>query len=259
MSSSIVDKLMQVLSQISEASTPHTFSELVVASGLHKSTLHRILTLGLQKELLQFDESSRTYLLGPKVFDLVKNAYRGYDIQSIALNEMMRLHRLTGENVTIGVPVGSDTVYLRLLDSRHSMGSFPKPGLREPFHCSASGKALLAYRPNNMISVMLDNHHFEKYTDRTITSAEQFRDALKLVRQVGYGINDREEYDHLVGISAPVFNYLSEPVAVLNIWSLHQRCPVGELEAWSDEIKKSAAQVTRLIGGSVPALSSLVS
>lgn len=258
MKSSIVEKLLTILTLVSESKQPQTFSELVSVSGMHKSTMHRLLALGLEYGVLQIDEQKKTYLLGPKLFDLVRNAYRGYDIQSLALDEMIRLHKLVRQNVTIGVPVGSDTVYLRMLEAPQSMGPIPQPGMREPFHCSASGKALMAFRSNRAITTWLEGHHFERYTARTITSARRFQQVLREVRLAGYATNDREEYDHFVGISAPIFNYLSEPIAVLNIWSLHQRCPLQELVKWTDELMDSAARVTTLIGGRVPKLDELV-
>ena len=257
MQSSIVGKLLTIVTLVSEASKPPSFSELVRSSGLNKSTVHRLLGLATESNLLQFDAQRKAYLLGPKLFDLVKNAYKGYDIQVIALDEMIRLNKLTGENVTIGVPQGADVVYLRVLDSPHKMGSVPLPGMREPFHCSASGKVLTAFLPDKAIRSKLDGHRFERYTDRTITDQAEFMATLEEVRRVGYATNDREEYDHFVGISAPIFNYLSEPIAALNIWSLHQRCTLNDLRAWADELMLAATRVTALIGGEPPALERL--
>ncbi len=254
MQSSIVEKLLQILSLVSEANKPLKFAELVSASGMNKSTMHRLLSLAQQNELVQFDKGTKSYLLGSKIFDWVRNAYQGYDIQTIALNEMMRLHRLVGENVTIGVPVGNETVYLRVLEARESLGSIAHPGMREPFHCSASGKALLAFRPDSTIKTVLANHDFVKFTAHTMTSARKFKNVLEEVRMAGYATNDREEYEHFVGISAPIFNYLSEPIAVLNIWSLHQRCSVKELSKWAEELMASTSNVTKLIGGKAPVL-----
>lgn len=254
MQSSIVEKLLQILSLISEANTPLKFVELVSASGLNKSTMHRLLTLAQQNELVQYDEDTKSYLLGSRIFDWVRNAHQGYDIQTIALNEMTKLHRSVGENVTLGVPVGNETVYLRVLEARESMGSIAHPGMSEPFHCSASGKVLMAFRPDSAITTKLANYNFQKYTSRTITSSRKFRSVIKEVRSAGYAINDREESDHFVGISAPIFNYLSEPIAVLNIWSLHQRCPARQLKKWAGELMTSANRVTELIGGKAPVL-----
>ncbi|MFK7962914.1 MAG: IclR family transcriptional regulator [Burkholderiaceae bacterium] len=258
MQSSIVGKLLTIVTLVSEASKPPSFSELVRTSGLNKSTVHRLLAVAMESQLLQFDAQRKAYLLGPKLFDLVKNAHKGYDIQIIALEEMIRLNKLSGENVTIGVPQGTDIVYLRVLDSPHNMGSVPMPGMREPFHCSASGKALMAFLPDKAIRAKLDGHHFDRYTARTLTDQASFIAALEEIRHTGYATNDREEYDHFVGISAPIFNYLAEPIAALNIWSLHQRCPLDGLRAWADELMHSAARVTTLIGGEPPALKDLL-
>ncbi|MFK7856488.1 MAG: IclR family transcriptional regulator [Granulosicoccus sp.] len=257
MQSSIIEKLLALLTLISQSSKPATFTELVDVSGMNKSTMHRLLSLGLENQLLQYDNTSKTYLLGPKLFDLVRSAYRGYDIQNVALAEMLRLQKLVKENITIGVPLGSETVYLRLLEATSSVGPMPLPGMREQFHCSASGKAWVAFLPNTLIEATLEAHTFERYTDNTITTARKFHKALLQVREQGYGTNDREEYDHLVGISAPIFNYLAEPIAVLNIWTSHRRYPIEKLIAWADELKDSTHRVTELIGGVQPTSESL--
>lgn len=257
MQSSIVEKLLVLLTLISQSSKPPTLTELVEISGMNKSTMHRLLSLGLENQLLQCDNDGKSYLLGPKLFDLVRSAYSGNDIQNIALGEMLRLHKLVAENITIGVPAGSDTVYLRILEAVRSVGHMPLPGMREPFHCSASGKAWMAYLPDSLQEARLNAHTFERFTDKTITNDQAFREILMRVRELGYGTNDREEYEHLVGISAPIFNYLAEPIAVLNIWTLHTRYPIEELVTWAGELKASAQRVTELIGGVSPTLKSL--
>lgn len=259
MQSSIVSKLFLLLTIISETRKPMTFSELVTKSGVNKSTIHRILSICMEEQLVQFDSQRKSYLLGPKVFNLVKNAYNGYDIQAISLDEMMRLHDLFGENITIGIPSGMEVVYLRLLEADIAWGSMQRPGMREPVHCSASGKALLAFLPDKIIDAKLKGYNFERLTDQTITSEEGFKDALNAVREAGYATNDREEYDHLVGISAPIFNYMSEPIAVLNIWSVKTHHTLADLKGWAEELVLSSGRVTGLIGGNPPNIESLSS
>lgn len=252
MQSSIVQKLLKLLSVISEAQKPLTFSEVVEKTGLNKSTIHRLLAIGTEEQMVRYDSHRKVYLLGPRVFDLVRNAYNGYDIQAIALTEMIRLVELFDANVTIGVPSGLEVIYLRVLETKQSLGGVQRPGMRDPVHCSASGKALLAYYPQKVLKSLLKDYDFKRFTDRTIRNATDFEAELDFVRAHGFGKNDREEYDHFLGISAPIFNYLGEPIAVLNIWSVHPRHEIQELLGWSDELKQSAARVTELIGGMMP-------
>lgn len=252
MQSSIVHKLLALLSVISEAQKPLTFSDIVEKTGLNKSTIHRLLAIGVEETVLRYDSQKKVYLLGPRVFDMVRNAYNGYDIQEIALDEMIRLRGLFDANVTVGLPGGRDVIYLRVLESSQSMGGMQRPGMREPVHCSASGKALLAFLPPKILDAQLKDYHFKRFTERTITNDADFRKELHFVRVHGYGRNDREEYHHFLGISAPIFNYLAEPIAVLNIWSSHPLHTMEDLMGWSDELKASARRVTEMIGGALP-------
>lgn len=257
MQSSIVTKLLALLTIISETTRPLTFSELVSKSGLNKSTLHRLLTICIEESLVRYDEQRKAYLIGPKIFDLVRNAYRGYDIQAVALDEMMHLHRMSDGNVTIGIPSGMEVTYLRILESSQSIGPVQRPGMREPIHCSASGKALLAFLPDKLIASKLLGYEFTRFTDRTIMTTEDFRAALDVVRQNGFATNDREEYEHFFGISAPIFNYMREPIAVLNIWTVDSMHTMTDLLGWTDALMHSAAHVTDLIGGMAPEISDL--
>ena len=257
MQSSIVAKLLSVLTIISETRKPLTFSEIVAKSGMNKSTIHRILAICAQEKLVQFDKERKVYLIGAKVFDLVRHAYSGYDIQTIALDEMMRLHGQLDGSVTIGIPSGNEVVYLRILESNYALGTIQRPGMREPVHCSASGKALMAFLPDKMIDAKFKGYGFERFTDRTITDLPAFKQTLNEVRSAGFAWNDREEYDHLVGISAPIFNYLGEPIAVLNIWTVHARHSLSDILPWSGPLKEAATNVTTLIGGTPPEIAAL--
>ncbi|UWR23018.1 IclR family transcriptional regulator [Sulfitobacter sp. S190] len=259
MQSSIVHKLLALLSAVSAAQRPMTFTEIVDKTGMNKSTIHRLLSIGVDEQMLRFDEQRKVYLLGPRVFDLVRNAYNGYDIQAIALDEMVRLFDMFDVNVTIGVPSGNEVVYLRVLEAAQSMGGVQRPGMREPIHCSASGKALMAYYPEDVLRSNLKDYVFERFTERTVPDVETFRKELEFVRAQGFGRNDREEYDHFIGISSPIFNYMAEPIAVLNIWAVYPRHTIETLVGWSDELITSADRVTALIGGIRPDSGDLVS
>lgn len=252
MQSSIVHKLLALLSVVSEARTPLTFSEVVQKTRFNKSTCHRLLSIGVEERMLRYDAGKKAYLLGPRVFDLVRSANDGYDIQLLALDEMTRLFDLFDANVTIGVPSGMEVSYLRVLESRSSMGGVQRPGMRDPIHCSASGKALMAFHSDKLLMSTLKDYDFKRYTERTIVTLDSYKAELAFVREHGFGRNDREEYEHFLGISAPIFNYMGEAVAALNIWSVYPRHKMSDLMGWSDELLISAARVTDTIGGQNP-------
>jgi len=257
MQSSIVAKILKLVTIVSDARKPLTFSELVTKSEMNKSTMHRLLSICSEENLVQYDAHRKGYLLGPKVFDLVRNAYSGYDIQAIALDEMLALHAKFDTNVTIGVPSGNEVVYLRVLEARSSQRAAQQPGMREPFHCSASGKAIFAFLPDAIVDAKMAAHDFKRFTDRTITDPAAFKATLNDVRTSGYAQNDREEYEYFNGISAPIFNYLGEPIAVLNMWCEAAQYPIDDMAQWAEELVASAERITALINGQKPDLADL--
>ncbi|MEM9106787.1 MAG: IclR family transcriptional regulator, partial [Pseudomonadota bacterium] len=204
------------------------------------------------ENLVQQDGQRKVYLLGKKVFDLVRDADDRFDLQALALDEMLHLYSLYGANVTLGVPSGLEVVYLRMLEAKPVANPVPKPGMREPIHCSASGKALTAFLPDKIIDAKLADYDFVPFTERTIGNPEAFKASLETVRKDGYAFNDREEYEYFTGISAPIFDYQGNAVAVLNIWSLETLHPISEMHTWSYELIASARRVTEIISGVPP-------
>ena len=252
MHSSIINKALSILTIIGKSQKPLTYTDLVAASGYNKSTTHRLLSIMISEHLLKFDKQRKTYLLGNKLFEIVRSAYSGYDIQAISLDEMMKLHKKVNENVTIGILDGTDVVYLRVLEANMNWSSMQRPGMREPVHCSATGKALVAYLPENIIDAKFDGYEFTQLTKRTLKNLDDFKKSLLFVRKNGFAYNDREEYDQFLGISAPIFNYMSEPIAAINIWTSNNRKNLSELLDWADELKSAARNVSDLIGGVEP-------
>lgn len=245
--SSIITKSIAVLDVLGNSGRPQTFTEIVKASAFNKSTVHRLLSILTTEGLAQYDESTKTYMLGHKLLELARKAWRGFDIQVVALSEMVALHERVRENVSIGVLQGSEVMHLRMIESQYHWGITPV--MHEPAHSTATGKAIVAFLPPEMRSVWLDRQDFFRSTKKTITSRAAFEKELAKVRELGFATSDREETDYVVGIAAPIFNFLNEPIAVLNIWAPTNRCSISDLVGWSDALKSAANRVSKLIGG----------
>lgn len=252
MSSSIIEKSVSLLEHIGAASKPLTFTEVVNASGFNKSTVHRLLVILMAEGLVQFDPQRKTYLLGRRLLDLAKKAWKGYDIQVMALDEMLKLNAKYNENVTIGVLDGHEVAYLRWLEADYSWDGMQRPNSREPVHCSATGKAMMAFLADPIIEAWMERHEFTLFTDQTITTAAGFREELKRVRERGFAINDREQYEFSSGIAVPILNYMGEPIAAMNIFALTHRHSLSDLMEWVDDLKAAGRQVSDLIGGTLP-------
>ena len=249
MSVSMISKSLRLLSLIGEATHPPTFSELVTHSDLSKSTVHRLLGMMMDEGMVRFHESMKVYLLGRRAFDMLKQAHSGYDVQALALEGMLHLRRQTRHNVSIAVVDGDFAVVLRAFDADTSFGRHNRPGLREPLHVCAAGKALVAHMPAPVFDAKFENYDYFARSAQTITSPGAFRDDLEAVRRRGYATCDREEYDYICGIAAPIFNFVGDVIAAINIWNTTDKATLVDLEHSADALMEVTGEVTQLIGG----------
>ena len=247
--SSMISKAINLLSLIGKAKRPMTFSDLVNQSELSKSTVHRILNNLIDEQMIQHHKPMKVYLLGPKAFEIMKQAYGGYDLQALAVDGMMGLQKETGRNVSISVVEGDYAVVLRAFDSSDSFGGHSRPGLREPLHVCAAGKALVAYLPSTLLEAKFEKYDFFSRTSNTISSLDDFRQELEIVRKLGYATSDKEEYEYICGIAAPIFNYVGEVIASINVWGTTEETSLEELKQYTEKLIVVTQDVTDLIGG----------
>mgnify|MGYP000235824776 CR=1 FL=1 len=245
----MISKAINLLALIGKAKCPMTFSDLVKQSELSKSTVHRILKNLMDEQMVQHHKPMKVYLLGPKAFEILKQAYGGYDLQALAVDGMMGLQKETGRNVSISVVEGDYSVVLRAFDSSDSFGGHSRPGLREPLHVCAAGKALVAYLPPALFDAKFEKYDFFSRTSYTISSLDDFRADLSIVRERGYATSDKEEYDYICGVAAPIFNYVGEVIASINIWGTTEETSLEALKRHTDKLITVTQNVTDLIGG----------
>jgi IclR family transcriptional regulator, acetate operon repressor len=195
-----VDRAAQLLVEVARHRDPVSFTELIAASGLAKSTTSRLLTALERNGLVRRDVAGR---FSPgEVF--LSYAWRGgaeADLITLAQPVLAQLGEQTGETINLGVPRDGGLVeQVAQVDSRYLIGGTNWVGLTVPLHCAALGKVLLAFG-----AAELPKGRLERRTARTITSRTALTAELALVRERGYAVTIEELEPGLVAVAAPVF------------------------------------------------------
>jgi DNA-binding IclR family transcriptional regulator len=89
-------------------------------------------------------------------------------------------------------------------------------GGRVPAHCSATGKVILAWQPEDTINNVI-KAGLKPFTARTIVQAGRLREELRSVRARGYALNREEWREDVCGLGAPVWNHENRVVASISI------------------------------------------
>src|SRR4051795_3669716 len=139
-----IDRAAQLLVHVVENSEPTSVGSLAETTGLPKSTTSRLVRALERQGLVQRDGAGGSLSPGPV---LLRFAGRGdeLDLPALAHDTLRRLAAETGETINLAVagPFGVEQIAQE--DSSHFLGGTNWVGRRVPYHCSANGKALLAF------------------------------------------------------------------------------------------------------------------
>lgn len=138
---SILTKAFDLLHAFNPHERVMTLSELSRASGLPKSTVHRLLARLVDLGAVEHHRSG--YKIGVGLLQLGASTPAGY-MRDLAMPYLANLHRWTGQTVAFGVLREFDVVYLEKLAPKDSPSSIAHVGARLPANCTAIGKMLLA-------------------------------------------------------------------------------------------------------------------
>jgi DNA-binding IclR family transcriptional regulator len=199
--------------------------ELVVATGLPKSTTYR-----LAERLVVMDWLSRAgagYRLGMRLFELGGHVLDNDDLHEAACPHLHDLAALSRETVQLAVLDGHDVLILERLGSSRTVMIPTRPGSRLPAHATALGKALLAHATRVEILDVI-NAGLPARTPYTIVVPALFDTALADVRKTSIAV-DREE--NLIGVTcvaSPVI-VAGRTVAAVSVCGSAQRVDPAEL------------------------------
>jgi len=181
-------------------------TELAQALDINKSTAFRILDTFLEANMVEKTKDTQKYKLGPAILKLSEQYYKNFSDIAEAKPLMNRLAEEIRESVHLCVCANSKAVVIEQTMSDSLLVVNAKIGNSEPLHCSAVGKCLVAFALEEEREKMLSGIGFEKYTDKTISSAEAFNAELTRVRAQGWAIDDGELSEHIRCVAVPVLD-----------------------------------------------------
>jgi DNA-binding IclR family transcriptional regulator len=198
--SSILSKAFQVLRAFASTDRVMTLSQIARASGLPKSTVHRL--IGRLVELGALEPHRSGYRIGMALFQIGVNTPANA-LRDRALPYLAALHRWSGLTVHFGVLRGLDVVYLEKLAPPDSPCKISVVGGRLPANCSALGKAMLAWEDVEYLRDSLPAQ-LPRMTSRSITSVPALISQLREIRASGLAREVDEIQPGLACIAAPI-------------------------------------------------------
>jgi len=246
-----IERALNILELMAEIGEPLTVTELAEKLDLKISTAHRLLTTLMHRGYVEQEPDNSRYRLGLKVLEIANAALALFDIRTVVRPFLEELVERCNETANLAVLDETEIVYIDQVESHNYIivKMSAQIGNRNPVHCTASGKALLAYQSEKKIENILANIELTRHTDNTIVDRRLLRKELAKIKKAGYAIDFGELEEHVRCVAAPIFNYEGRAVASLSVSGPSNRITAdfmnSELAALTKEV---AAKASRRLG-----------
>lgn len=177
-------------------------TELTDRTGLAKSTVHaHLTTLRSKGYVVQDGDEYRLSLRFLSFGEHVKGAEPLYEA---AESPIADLADRTGERVLCSTEQHGLGTVIRARDGDRSVTSSIDVGMPTYLHCSAGGKAILAYFDEEKTDRIVDAWGLPAFTDETITDWETLAAELETIREEGIAYNRGEYLPGVGAVGAPI-------------------------------------------------------
>jgi len=213
----VLDRALAILDVLSETSGQFSPAEIAGRLSLRKSTLHRLLMVLQQHRFIRRHPVHGKYGLGMRLFELGSSAAAQVNLRGLAEPFLVRLVQETNETAHLAVLSGTEMLSITNVESPKKVRTPTTVGGRTPIHCTAVGKAVLAYFSAAELEALLARLPLQRFTRRTLGTRRAVRAELLRVRARGYALDNEEIEEGLRCVGAPVRDNTSRVIAAMSI------------------------------------------
>jgi DNA-binding IclR family transcriptional regulator len=244
-------KGLTVLEALAASREPRGVTELANELGMLKSNVHRLLQTLAHRGYVRKDAASGRYECTLKVWELGALLAERLDVRRAARPHVAALAERTSETVHLSVLDGADVLYVDKAESPQPVRAYSRVGGRAPAYCVATGKALLAHSPDEIVTEL--SAGLVRHTPRTITDPDVLRKELRRVREVGYAVNRGEWRETVGGLAAPIFDVNRAAIAAIGLSGPTDRLNANRMREWAPLVMAAASAISRELGFTEPA------
>jgi DNA-binding IclR family transcriptional regulator len=238
--------ILEALIEPSARGSGLSLTELAAATGLNKATLLRLSEPLVETSLVSRDGRGR-FALGVGALRLGEAYLAGVDLRGAARPVLEELAAETGETAHLVVFDEPYVVYLDKVDSPSAVRMHSRIGGRMPLYCTAAGKAMLAWLPDEVVERVLALPTPGR-TPSTLTSAAAVRKDLQLIRERGWSLDDVENEPEIRCVGAAVFDRSGAVVAACSLSGPDQRITPARARELGPRIRAAADAIGRRLG-----------
>jgi IclR family acetate operon transcriptional repressor len=239
-----VEKTLAVLDALGDH---ERIADIAQATGLHKSTVHRILQDFARLGFARATERG-TYQGGARILGLAGRVLARTDAAERARPVLTALQEGCGGTVHLAMLDGDEAVYVVKVEGSKPYRMASRVGMAMPLHCTAIGKAMLAALPEPEVRALLLRAPMPARTPRTLTDPATLLERLPEVRARGWSVDDEENEAGVRCVGAAVHDHTRRVVGAVSVSQLTNDPESGKPEEIGPRVAEAALAISRALG-----------
>jgi IclR family KDG regulon transcriptional repressor len=199
-------------------------TELSKRLKLHKNNVFRLLATLEARGYIEQNRVTGNYRLGIKCLHLGHRYIHHMGLVRQARPILADVAKRCHESTLVAVARRDGVVPLESAEPEDRIVRITPPiGQALPLHCTAIGKAHLAFDPDEQNRGLPEQ--LERYTTRTIVDRAELLAQLEAVTQAGYSVESGEYFEDVASIAVPIRDYTRSVVGSLAVVGPCYRLP----------------------------------
>jgi DNA-binding IclR family transcriptional regulator len=230
----VLGRAISILDAVEQGA--HTFTRVVDATGLPRTTAHRLLGALEDEGFLARYGEGLGYRLGPRLLRLAAEAMRELPLRDLARPALERLVRSTGESAQLYVRAGDRRVCIDAVESPSELRTIVPVGSSLPLTAGSAAKVFLAHTPE---------------PERMVRRAEEpkrFAHEVELARNRGWASSSGEREAGVGSVSAPIVGAFGLLVAVVSVSGPASRMGRISARRYVPAVLEAATEIERALG-----------
>jgi DNA-binding IclR family transcriptional regulator len=211
-----VSHALDVLEQFAGEAEELGVTELSKRLKLHKNNVFRLLATLESRGYIEQNRATENYRLGIRCLQLGQSYVLHMGLLRQARPIMADLVRQVRETTYLAVLRRAAVVPVEVVEADRPVRIVSQLGEALPLHCTAAGKAYLAFEPEDALRTLLPDG-LPRFTDKTVVERQALAQQLRSVATSGYAVDFGEHLEDIRAVAVPVRDYARNVVGALTV------------------------------------------
>lgn len=248
--SGTISRTISVLRALAEVKGDIQLKTLADDLQLPPSTVHRLLDLLSQENMVERDGSSRRYRVGREFLRLSALVFNSHPLRSLAIPLLREAVEECNETAYLGLylPQQRRMMFVAQIESSHSLGYRVRENEALSVLTGASGLSISAHLSQDVIDLIYEEGRQESDVRKAISSRKALNEELIRIREQGYAITYGKRIPGAVGIFSGFFDGSGSVMGCIGFTIPEQRYSKSLLPKLAGTVSDVARKISESMG-----------